>query len=387
MLGKELLSQDERNSLAVLDATMREHLGGDHYQNHIALSAQPAFLALADCFVPQGNVIRAREKFLAESNVATWIEKSGFGDFVDWLKNSMISNCNVRIRKANINKVIHVIQEAVSTLTQFQQQTVAHQVQEIRQEWVSADRQLQETTSSFGAALGVIKDDAIEAFAGNVRNTMYDQIEDGLDKDEVQPAMEKAIEVAKKKLQTDLKKNMKQQSQRFQENIMDVLKGFERRVKEFQEVLHAAASAEFSDSFNLSMEFSSGINQAALWSTLAGSVAIGLTNIWHPGGWIVLAISAVTLVFGLWKALRGWLSDDYKKAQQRKGVDENLQKIIESMQGIMTEKCVEIEGIAKNKISEIAAEVKTSVEQVEGINLALIKINANLAELLRKLSI
>jgi len=63
MLGKELLSQDERNSLAVLDATMREHLGATHYQKHIALSAQPAFLALADCLFPQANTARAREKF------------------------------------------------------------------------------------------------------------------------------------------------------------------------------------------------------------------------------------------------------------------------------------------------------------------------------------
>jgi len=386
MLGKELLSQDERNSLAVLDATMREHLGENHYQKHIALSVQPAFLALADYLAPQANMVRAREKFLAESGAATWIEKSGFGEFVGWLKHNMISNCNARIRKANVNKITHVIQTAVKTLTQFQQETVSRQEQEIREEWTAADRQLQETDNGLGASLTVITDDAIKTFESNVRNTMYGRIDDGLDNNAVESAMKDVIQIAQKSLQTELKENMKKQSQRFQKNIMDVLKGFTRRVNEFQEALHAAANVEFSGAFNLNMEFASGVNQAALWSTLAGGVTIGVANFWNPVGWVVLSISAVTLLFGLWKAFRGFISDKYKKAQQRKSVDDNLQKIIEKMQETMTEKCIETGAIAKNKISELAVEVKKSVEQIAGINSALIRINANLTNLSKQLS-
>ena len=60
----ELLSQGERDSLAVLDETMHEHLG-ERYQRHIALSAQPAFLAAADCL---DAVEPCRIKFTAISD-------------------------------------------------------------------------------------------------------------------------------------------------------------------------------------------------------------------------------------------------------------------------------------------------------------------------------
>ncbi|WP_310612626.1 hypothetical protein, partial [Acinetobacter baumannii] len=58
-----LVSKDEKDSLAALDATMQEALG-EHYCGHLAISAHPAFLGVAECLIPGSTKAKSRAKFL-----------------------------------------------------------------------------------------------------------------------------------------------------------------------------------------------------------------------------------------------------------------------------------------------------------------------------------
>ena len=76
----------------------------------------------------------------------------------------------------------------------------------------------------------------------------------------------------------------------------------------------------FGEKLNLKINLDHGINIPGLLGVLAG----GALMFWNPAGWVVLALGAVSLAVGLYKAVRGFFSSDYKKSQQRKSADSNL---------------------------------------------------------------
>lgn len=72
-----------------------------------------------------------------------------------------------------------------------------------------------------------------------------------------------------------------------------------------------------------------GINVIGLLSTLGGAAALVWASFLasNPVGWTAAAVlGAVGLVFSFYKAVRSFFSSDYKKEQQRKVTEDNLDK-------------------------------------------------------------
>ncbi|GAA7083329.1 hypothetical protein ID0203_03410 [Helicobacter pylori] len=55
------------------------------------------------------------------------------------------------------------------------------------------------------------------------------------------------------------------------------------------------------------------------------SLVFGLFNFLNPVGWASIGLGLTGLVKSVW----GWFSSDYKKSQQKKEVDKNLNKVCE----------------------------------------------------------
>jgi energy-coupling factor transporter ATP-binding protein EcfA2 len=368
----DLLSQGESASLAVLDETMREHLG-NNYQGHIALSAQPAFLAVADCLVVGTDVVHSRKKFLSKLSQSEVLTRSGFEAFINWLRKSMVTDSAARIRAANVHKVRSAVQQAAGRISQIQRETVAPLAAEVKQDWVRVDEQLDLAVNALGPALQSHAAAAIRTFETHMRDEIYRQIDNGIDNDDMKDALHKAIKKGQEKLESTLQEKMKRELERFQKDVQGTLEGFQRRIDDLQNVYRSIGTAALAG-FDLHMKFDNGIKYTSLIATLGG----GLLMLWNPAGWVVLALGGVTLILSLVKAVRGWFSKDYKKSQQRKAADENISRVIESMRSAMKPSHEQIMEIVKTRVDEIKTEFESSVEQIANINSALIHLNAEL---------
>lgn len=376
----ELLSQGERDSLAVLDETMHEHLG-ERYQRHIALSAQPAFLAAADCLVPFSDVARSRAKFLAKASAAELLSKSGFQPFVDWLTGSMVTDCDARIRTANVNKVRSAVQAATGTITLIQRDTVAPLAAQLKRDWALVSQQLELTVRGLGPALQTLADGAIRTFETSVRRRVYNRIDDGIGNDDLKHALGLAIRGEQATLEAELPEQMKAQLERFQQEVGDILERFQQRVEQLQDA-YRSIGAPTLGGFELNMTFDSGVKYMPLVAALAG----GLMMLWNPVGWVTLAIGGVTLVVSIAKAVWGLFDSDYKKSQQRKAVNENLDRVVDGMGDAMKRSYNEVIENVTARIDEIATEVERSVQQAAHVNSALLRVCANLAHLSKTMS-
>ncbi|WP_155625367.1 hypothetical protein [Burkholderia vietnamiensis] len=370
----DLLNEGERASLAVLDETMREHLG-NNYQRYIALSAQPAFLAAADCLVPGSDVARSREKFLAKASPADVLARSGFQSFLDWLSGSMVTDSDARIRASNVNKVRSAVQMAAGTIALIQRDNFAPLVADVQRDWAHVSEQLELAVSALGPALQTHADAAIRTFETRVREQTYDRIRDGIDNDDVKDVLSAAMKREQAKLESALPTLMERELARFQRDVSDTLERFQRRIEELQDAYRSIGTPTLG-SFELNMKFDSGVNYISLIAALAG----GLMMIWNPVGWVSLAIGGVTLVVSIAKAVWGFFDSDYKKSQQRKAANENIDRVVGRMEVSMKSSCDKVMESVQARIGEIAAEVEQSVDQVAHVNSTLIRVSANLAQ-------
>jgi AAA15 family ATPase/GTPase len=368
----DLLSPDESASLAVLDETMRKHLG-NNYQGHIALSAQPAFLAVADCLVVGTDVAHIRKKFLSKLSQSEVLTRSAFQAFINWLGRSMVTDSAARIRTANVHKVRSAVQQAAGKIRQIQREIVAPLAAQVKQDWVRVGEQLDLAVDALGPALQSHATAAIRTFETDVRNAIYRKINNGIDNDDMKHALSEAIKNGQTKLESTLQEKMKTELERFQEDVKVTLEGFQQRIDDLQNIYRSIGTAAL-PGFDLHMKFDNGIKYTSLIATLGG----GLLMLWNPVGWVSLALGAVTLFVSLVKAIYGFFNKDYKKAQQRKAADENIRRVIKSMQSAMKPSYDQIMELVKTRIDEIKTEVESSVKQIDNINSALIHLNKKL---------
>ncbi|GAA7890391.1 hypothetical protein JP0475_09350 [Helicobacter pylori] len=101
--------------------------------------------------------------------------------------------------------------------------------------------------------------------------------------------------------------------------------------------------------FDLIFNIASGINKIGLLSSIA-SLVFGIFNFWNPVGWASIGLGLIRIVKSVWS----WFSSDYKKSQQRKEVDKNLDKA-----------CEIIEERVKNQIEDAKKGIFEKVESLK----------------------
>ncbi|SPB17693.1 GTPase Der [Caballeronia novacaledonica] len=373
-LGKaELLSDSERGGLVALDETMHEHLGSK-YRGCTALSSQPAFLASSECLVPGSDLVRNRTKFLARFSVEDVLAKSGFRPFVDRLTGSMIEDCEARMRAANVNKVQFAVKEAENTLMSAQQETIGPLAQACGDDWVRVEQQLDLTVGGLGRSMQNLGTDAVYSFESRVRVNVYERIEAGIGNDDLKSCLRSQIHAEQDMLEGRLKQQIGENLDRFQDDVANVLDRFRERINEVRNAYRAFGDGRFRHEFEFVMQFDSGVQYASLVAALVG----GALMFWNPAGWISLAIGGLTIIVSIAKALWGLVDSDFKKAQQRKATDENLERVVRSMHDAMKTNVDELCANVDERMSAIKAEIKQSVDQVADVNSAMIEVCANL---------
>ncbi|WRE62301.1 hypothetical protein KVD25_03095 [Helicobacter pylori] len=103
-------------------------------------------------------------------------------------------------------------------------------------------------------------------------------------------------------------------------------------------------------------------------------MVFGLLNFWNPVGWASIGLGLTGLVKSVW----GWFSSDYKKSQQKKAVDKNLDKVCEKIEEQMRNQLEDAKKGICEKVESLKAGLNDPVVCYECMREGLIKAGEDL---------
>ncbi len=181
---------------------------------------------------------------------------------------------------------------------------------------------------------------------------MYTHIDKDIENKECKEIFENECEQGMKELERTIEGLVKKCEEQFSKDIKEDIEQFEERIKDSLVMLnHINLDSGFDSNFNIH----SGIDKLGLFSSIA-SLVFGIFNFWNPVGLASIGLGAIGIVRSVW----GWFSSDYKKSQQRKEVDKNLDKVC----GIIEEKMRNQLEDAKKGICEKVESLKAGLNDL-----------------------
>jgi len=361
-----LVSKDEQDSLAALDATMQAALG-EHYCGHVAISAYPAFLAVAECLVPGSTKAKSRAKFLDAFPLETLLDRSGASAFRTKVASELVSNSEAKIVRSNFNKARQVVVTVDVKLTEMRKETFKPLAKRLHDDALDAEKQVDLAMNALKSRAQAIGEEAVDRFVTSTRERIYAQIEKDIGNDDFKLALERCLRQGQEDLAKELPKLMQGALGKFQSQIADVIDRFREHASELLEAYGSIDMGGVGERFELKIKIDNGINIPGLVSAVAGA-AILLSN---PAGWAIIALGAVTAIVGLTKAVWGAFSSSYRMSQQRKAANENLNRIEDSLRESVRKGLAAGWPQLEPKVEALKAAVQVPAEQVRQVDTIL----------------
>ncbi|WP_145128973.1 hypothetical protein [Pseudomonas sp. URMO17WK12:I11] len=376
-----LVSADEQTSLDNLDQVMAGQLKG-HYRRSMTLCALPAFYAAAECLVPRSTAAASRKKFLDAMPADELLTKSGIKQFYRHLTHDLVTDVKAKIRRSNMNKVQLAVTHVCEEIAVIQRKQFAPLAKKLKEEAESACDQLQIAFKSLNSRLANEGEKAIGQFEENVRNRVYDRIGSNISNDEFKSTLEQVFESEQAALQEKLPAVLDKQVERFQNQVSDIVQRFEAHAKDLLDGYSKIGKTRLASDFNLNVNIDNGINVVGLLASLAGGVAL----FWNPVGWVLMSIGVATLLIGVLKSVWGFFDDDYKKGQQRKATDKNLDQACEAIREGFQKTLKQALPPLEEKIEHIDSVLHQPARQATHIHRKLAAAHRGLNDLARNLN-
>lgn len=385
--GQTLINHNDAVGLTDMDKSLTASLSSETYKGHLCVSAMPAFLATASCLVPNNPHLRNREKFLASIGRDEILKRSGMQAFVHFLCSDLCHNFQTKIRDANLKKIRSCLQDGISHLHQARDNFIdAAQKLDVQQQ--SASSQIDVLLSATSQKLKSECHDELSDKKSAMRAAIYDYIESDQSNDDFKVYLTGEIDALKTSIGQALEARFATVFKSFTDEAEAII---QKNQKNVDEILHYTIDDPFSSlkmSFNTNFTMSNGINVVGLISALGGAAALVWTTFLasNPVGWTTAAvIGAVGLVFSLYKAVRSFFSSDYKKEQQRKSADENIEKVFEKLAEMLNGNLESASGKINEALRLTKTQMRIPYEQSINTKVALEEIAVKMAELRDKL--
>lgn len=357
-----LISKDEQEGLAALDRKMREELGR-HYQRSMALSALPAFLAVAECLMPASFKAINRKKFLKAMSTEQILKASGVESLQQHLLKEVPRGNDQKIKRSNMNKVGVVIDNVCHVLEQLRTEQFQPLANDLHKEAQAAERQLEMAKDGLRKGVNEIGRRAIVKFGARVRQQIYAHIDNDISNDDFETMLRDIMEKEQYTIQENLPELFNQKVNQFQKHVMEIIERFEEHSTDLLEGYERINLAKVSSPFSIDVNLSSGIQLYGLITSFAG----GALMLWNPVGWVVMSIGAITLLTGLFKSIWGFFSDEYRKNQQRRAAEKNISKAYRALSIAFQKRQSEALLPLAHKIEEIKALLWVPVAQAEQV--------------------
>lgn len=385
--GQTLINQNDAVGLTDMDNSLTASLGPETYKGNICVSGMPAFLAAATCLVPNNPHLRSREKFLASMGRDEILQRSGMQAFIQFLRSDLCQNFQAKIRDANLKKIRSCLQDGISHLNQARD-NFANAAQKLDVQQKAASSQIDELLSGTSLKLRSECHDELSSKKSAMRTAIYDYIESDRSNDDFKDYLTSEIDALKTSVGRDLEERFAIVFKSFTDEAKAII---QKNQKNVSDILQYTIDDPFSSlklSVNTDFKMSNGINVVGLISTLGGATAL----VWaaflasNPVGWTTATvIGAVGLVFSFYKAVRSFFSSDYKKEQQRKSADENLEKVFDKLTEMLDGNLESASAKIKEALISTKTQMSFPYEQCLHTKEALEEIAAKMAALRDKL--
>ncbi|GAA7278555.1 hypothetical protein HpRN195_05040 [Helicobacter pylori] len=180
---------------------------------------------------------------------------------------------------------------------------------------------------------------------------MHAHIDDDIENDEFKTMFKHELQKGMEKSGENIKRRSNECKERFIEEIKKDIEQFEERLKDS---LITLDRLNIDSGFDFSFNIDSGINKIGLFASIGGLVLLLAA---HVVGWFALFGGLVLGAIGIFKSVWSFFDSDYKKSQQRKEADKNLDKACEI--------------IAENVRNQIESGKKGASEMIENLKAGL----------------
>ncbi|GAA6922391.1 hypothetical protein AOH277_09180 [Helicobacter pylori] len=366
-----LIDENEKKSLRDLDEKMKAILG-KHYEGHQIVSAQAAFYGLSSALLPESGFYKNKQKFLEVFKAEELLLKSQFKQLAGFIAGMLLENTRKKIIESNCNKALKVIEKLQKTIVTTIDRQINPTIKEIKNAQPEIYSNLDHSRDKFVSNLNNSVSREIKRFKADFRREMYAHIDRDIEDDECKRKFEVELQKGMEKLGENIKKRFEQDGEQFSKDIKEDIEQFEERIKDSLVMLnHININSGFDPNFNIHSGIN--INKLGLFSSIA-SLGFGIFNLWNPIGWASIGLGVIGIVRSVW----GWFSSDYKKSQQKKEVDKNLDKVC----GIIEEKMRnQLEDAKKGiceKVESLKAGLNDPVVRYERMREGLIKAGEGL---------
>ncbi len=183
---------------------------------------------------------------------------------------------------------------------------------------------------------------------------MHAHIDDDIENDELKTMFKHELQKGMEKSGENIKQRSNECKERFIEEMKKDIEQFEERLKD---PLIMLDRININSGFDFSFNIDSGINKIGLFASIGGLALLFLTPI--VGGFTLiggLVLGAIGIVKSVWS----FFDSDYKKSQQRKEADKNLDKFCEKITKDMRN---QIESVKKGT-SEMIEDLKAGLNDL-----------------------
>lgn len=385
--GATLITQNDSVGLTEMNSLLTTSLGGEIYKGHHCVSGMPAFHATASCLLHNNPRTRDKKKFLDVMSGDDILERSGMNAFLHFLRTDLCKNFQIKIRDANLKKIRSCLQDGIDHMN-LARNNFVNAEKKLQDQWKSASSQLDQLLSSTSSDLKRECHDKLADKQKEMRTAIYNYIDSDRDNDDFKTYLTNEIETFGTSVGQDLEKSFDKVLQSFTDKAKAIV---EKNQNNVNEILHYMVDSPFSSlrlGFSTNFKMENGINIQGVLSSLGGAAALiwGAFFASNPVGWTVATVLGIAgLVFSFYKAVRGFFSSDYRKEQQRKSADENLNKVFEKLREMLDQNIESASEKIKAALDETKKQMGIPYQQSVNTKEALGKIIANMRNLSDKL--
>lgn len=342
-----------------------------------AVSAQMAFYGLSQALIPESDFYKNKQKFLEVFKEEEWLlYKSRFQQLGEFITEALLKNSRAKIIESNCNKALKVVEQLQKAIEITIEKRIDPMIKEAQEHQQEARYNLDRSTEKFILNLTNSAFYEIDQFKSDLREKMYAHINKNIEDEECEEIYENKCNQGIRELSRTIEGLVKKCEEQFRKDIKEYIEQFKERIENSLVMLnYINLDSDFDPNFNIH----SGIDELGLFSSIGG---LSLLLIMTPVlGEIALAAGIVLGAIGVVKSVWNFFDSDYKKSQQRKEVDSNLNKICEKIEEGVRNQLEDAKKGIFEKVESLKARLNDSVVCYECMREGLIKAGEGLRQI------
>lgn len=351
-----LITKDEKSSLIEVDKYMVEALG-NNYERHIAVSAYPAYIAICNDYNESAQ--RSKNSFLQKFSPYELLEKSNILSFSEWIKWDLIKEHEKKIIRSNFKKirssVTNTSKKMKALLSGFDSLE-----KKAKTDYENTCAQLNENKELLKKNITEEIESEIQKFINDTRKRAYKCVDDGISNKELTNQFKKCLSDNQNHLEASIQKKIEILCLEYQNEVSSILERYERYLSDL--------GSEFSSKSSINLTSSIKINaksKGSIFGVLGSIAGIVIGILTMPEGGIVLVILGIIgEIISLGKEIYGFFDKEYKRGQQKKSIDENLDSIEKKLNDALLANTKDINDEIDETTSEIITELSNTISSI-----------------------